>query len=340
MHTPRDSAHSLQTCVIMKRTGLIILILLITSSIVFFLVILSALPGRIDRLLLLNNEFCCDESRDCVRLHKRGNSDMATNIVDFIIWKCIHYLWERQREERQLESDFEIAQEASLHPLCQSYREFRSTIEAQYICIPWNWYYSCRLHLRHVSIRSLTKEMHSCQREGLQLQWNSQIAYCIRLPSANHESALQLPPAIGVESVDIGFQSWTKPVVSMDLNGVELNFVLQKGKLAIPTPLLKPNIDKNNEADKDTSPKKEDNTGLSLLIGDMTIHTAISRLPKPPEEEGLYPMIGLINITNVKINVHERSIKKGQPRLHNMVTLNVSNDIFNPLLNLTSGELQ
>ena len=111
-------------------------------------------------------------------------------------------------------------------------------------------------------------------------------------------------------------------MISIDVHGSTLKFVLQKGRLV----------------NSITNHQLADNTGLSIQIGDMTIPEAISMIPKPPEKEGLYPMVGTVSITNMSLDVVERSNRKSDEPFHNLTTIKVPDEFFIPLVNLTSGK--
>ena len=313
------------------------ILLLITSPIMFCLVIAATLPHRIDRLLLLNDDLCSLSDSDTTNL--RFNKLATFFDVDVMLWKAAIHMWQHHHETKhdvcvQSKSNQKFAieggtcggseetSESSLHPMCRRYRSFRSTIQIQQICIPWNWYYSCRLRLRGVSIRSSTARsllngMHEPNNVGGE-SWGTS---CIHLYLQDAvESGMQLPSALDIDSINVKFESWTKPVISLDLHGVALNFVLQKGRLVNSITQL------------------ADNTGLSIQIGDMTIQEAISMIPKPPEKEGLYPMVGTVSITNMSLDVVERSNRKSDKPFHNLTTIKVPDEFFIPLVNLTNGK--
>ena len=304
----------------MKRSK--VAVLLITSLFPLLLVIAALLPHR---LLLLYDDLCINgmNSDDA-----HAAPPTSFHILDVILWKFVlRLLGEKSRDYCHTQQDcVNNAQKPSLHPVCQSYREFRSTIHFQQVCIPWNWYYSCRFHLRRVSIRSSSASVNRIYLVDRSLDHASCISLHLVDDIANQSA--QLPPAVYIESMAIHFQSWMKPIVSVDAKGIEVNVVVQKGGLTIPKPI------QNVNRDDDEHP------GLSLQIGDMAIQEAMRYMPKPPEEEGIFPMIGLINITNLSLNAIEFKGKRAQNTLHTLANLYIPDEIFQPLANLTTGKFK
>lgn len=312
-----------------SRQATIVVVLL---SAVILLVTLATLPQRVDRLLLSNDNLCTTATTDDIR--GWNVLSIIDSGVDLILWRALLLLWDVSEEKSSynvcnVQSDqsaeeknickFEESKQ-TLHPICRNYRNIRSTISIGKICIPWNWYYSTQFQLNQISIRSTTQSQHVPR---VDLKWELWTSYCIN--SQPKEAEMKLPPALYIQAMDVSFQSWSEPVVSLRVNGVRVNIVVQKGKLAMPSlPILHSN---NHDTAEDM---------LSLLLGDMTIREAISMLPKPPEKEGLYPMIGLINVSNVSVNVIEQNSKSGE-KLSRLNQLNIPDGLFAPLLNLTSG---
>jgi hypothetical protein len=317
-----------------EREKLILGVMLLV--IVMFLVIIVTLPLRIDELLLLNDDVCSVPYRE--RSEKWTEMGFKT-VVDRILWKILVRLRDNHdvvipkqsetsssgfsidfEEQHPFQSDGTSCGIPKLHPICHGYREFRSTAVIQTICIPLNWFYSCRFQLRNISIHSSTSYTIADLMPQLKYQWESPSSYCLHSTHSIDPSIK--PPAIFVNSIDVNFQSWTKPVIAVNGDGIKFNFVLQKGRRPI------------YEHNDNTFRQIEDNR-LSFLIGDMTIQEAIGMLPSPPEQEGLYPKIGLINMTNLSINVLDNSSKK---QSHILTKLNVPDAFFAPLVNLTSSE--
>ena len=139
--------------------------------------------------------------------------------------------------------------------------------------------------------------------------------------NAYHSANVQkMPPAVFIESIGVRFRSWLKPIISVDLNGIEVNIVVQKGGLAIPKLV------------------DDDHSAFSLFLGDMTMQEAMRYMPKPPEKEGIYPMVGLVNIKNLSFNALELKVKNGQSILRTLAKLQIPNEIFRPLANLTTSK--
>jgi hypothetical protein len=383
------------------RTKIIIAVfILVTSSVTFLLVVVAALPLRLDELLITNDEFCCVDTYICPHpndyqkapvsglklglvpiLHKHVVT-LFHHSLDFIVWRLAVHLWDRcnlySPHDKIIKNDFTeqlFAQDADssnipqkcpndtentlntsgvLHPMCRSYREFRSRLHIQQILIPWNWYHSCRLRLKRLSIRSAINKTHRAQSPhfagehgrvpspstGVLELSNNDNTYNLHSKNMD-QSQTELPPSMEIESVDVSFQSWIQPVVSIHAKDIALNFVIQKGMLPLPLPFPKKDID---TSDRNADSHTDENGGFSLSIGDMTIQEAVELLPKPPEREGIYPMIGVVNVSNVTVYLWEINSKKGQQQqqqqksLHVLTKLKIPDEFFIPVVDLTSGE--
>eukprot|EP00578_Thalassiosira_sp_NH16_P004823 CAMPEP_0181136414 /NCGR_PEP_ID=MMETSP1071-20121207/33165_1 /TAXON_ID=35127 /ORGANISM="Thalassiosira sp., Strain NH16" /LENGTH=297 /DNA_ID=CAMNT_0023223111 /DNA_START=791 /DNA_END=1684 /DNA_ORIENTATION=+ len=80
-----------------------------------------------------------------------------------------------------------------------------------------------------------------------------------------------------------------------------------------------------------------DNT--ALLFGDMPIPEVLEVLPRPPEMEGVYPMIGVMNITNVTLCVYEIN-NSDADSLNLLLKMSVPDKFFLPITNLTLAHEQ
>ena len=162
---------------------------------------------------------------------------------------------------------------------------------------------------------------------------------------ANH-----LPPMLEIQEVDISFQSWIRPVISAHLHGVTVNVVIQKGDLPIPLPFSATAPARLGHVEKECH--LEESAGIAaLLIGDMAVHEVLQLLPKPPEVEGLFPRIGVVNITNLTLALYymqgplsakstrsENERMNHGPTLNLLMTVKVPDEFFFPVVNVTLGE--
>jgi hypothetical protein len=133
-----------------------------------------------------------------------------------------------------------------------------------------------------------------------------------------------LPPSLEIETADISVRSaWSGPVVSAMLRGITVNVVVRRGEFP---PVNNRGID-----------------GTSLLFGDMTVREALDMLPRPPEAEGTYPRIGIVNITDVTLRVYENNGGDdndigGRPSLKLLLKMTVPDEFFAVITNMTLGE--
>mmetsp|Transcript_10857 Transcript_10857/g.20169 ORF Transcript_10857/g.20169 Transcript_10857/m.20169 type:complete len:693 (+) Transcript_10857:132-2210(+) len=244
--------------------------------------------------------------------------------------------WDHSKKEDNLQSHGNIHHPTSrsrlLHPMCQTYRKFRSCVRFQQLWLPWNWYYRNEFRMRGLTLQSSSEEdvsFVSIIREGNdnnnivhsssssrwwrtmrlwkyfvnaarievvprggggadggaeinnsatteqsppQQQWEHEHS-----SPPNYYSGLPpqvLPPSVEIETVDISLTR--DDVLSAQIQGVVINIVLQQGGL--------------------------------LALGAMPIQEALYLLPKPPEVYGLFPRIGVLNVTDVTLNLYENKI--------------------------------
>ncbi len=137
------------------------------------------------------------------------------------------------------------------------------------------------------------------------------------------------PPSMEIETLDIDIQSaWVHPVISAEVHGIIINVVIQSGEFVHP--LHRSNHDH----------RKLPNDRAAFLIGDMTLKEVSEILPKPPELEGLYPRIGLVNITNVTLCVYDNKEynNSDSPSLKELMKIRVPDRFFFPIITMTLGK--
>lgn len=182
------------------------------------------------------------------------------------------------------------------------------------------------------------------------------------LSNDDQYNSQHLPPSMNIQSIDISFQSWSRPVISVNVDGVVLNIIIQKG--GFPIHLHLHSNGKEGEGNRleceqhcnDNVASLDDNGGLAIFVGDMTIHEALLLLPKPPEVEGLYPRIGVVNISNATVGLYDiqkhrqhkhRSEKEldqilkrrgVEKELNLLMEVKLPNEFFRPVTNLTIGK--
>eukprot|EP00571_Detonula_confervacea_P011528 CAMPEP_0172305732 /NCGR_PEP_ID=MMETSP1058-20130122/6971_1 /TAXON_ID=83371 /ORGANISM="Detonula confervacea, Strain CCMP 353" /LENGTH=608 /DNA_ID=CAMNT_0013017429 /DNA_START=160 /DNA_END=1986 /DNA_ORIENTATION=+ len=299
------------------------------------------------------------------------------HVSNSILWRMALHLWEpddddsmeatacpiHNKNEQQIlqshgqknelhweNSNEENARSRRLHPMCQGYRRFRSRLRFQQLLIPWNWYYRNHFSLRGLTLSSLADNVAFVSRkDNVQPPWwmfgyynlhpdgnAARVNAVPRRAKKNHPAEQQpeehdnsvshLPPSLEIETLDISFQSWTKPIVSAHARGIMINIVIQKGEFSFPLQM------------SSNGPRKVANN-TALLIGDMTIPEVLKILPEPPEKEGLFPRIGIVNITNVTLCVFENKVNNGSPLIL-LLKMRVPDKFFLPITNLTLAHKQ
>lgn len=261
----------------------------------------------------------------------------------------------RQQQTRSLQ----------MHPICTEYRRLRTRIRFNEIHLPFPWYLRNSFHIRGLTFHSLLdnvtfverpKKETSTQHPWLTIGKSIIVGKDVVVNTVDNTKPINSPPSLEIDSVDVAFQSWSRPVVSVQLHGITINIVIQKGGNKIPLPPRK-RYDKrlfysSGPREGFYMPFTADNTGSdkkysvinTILIGDMTIPQVLQLLPKPPEFEGIYPMIGVVNITNVTLCVYEKKDSTGDTAagssspsssLNLMLKMKVPDKFFLPISNLT-----
>ncbi|KAL7542270.1 hypothetical protein ACHAXR_011925 [Thalassiosira sp. AJA248-18] len=266
-------------------------------------------------------------------------------------------LWENSHEGYGVYTNND--QSRRMNPMCQGYRTLRTRLRFQQLLLSWNWHYRAYFRVKYLTLHSLADEVaFVSKKDTAQSPWwmfgwslisreedadaarvnivprekNYPAEQSAHSPDENAPySASHLPPSLAIETVDISFQSWIRPVVSAHMQGITINVVLQKGGLHLPS-LQMTASDLGKVANSS-----------ALLIGAMPIQEVLFLLPKPPEIEGLYPRIGFVNISNVMINVYENKAEKkagSVPSLNLMLKLRIPDKFFLPITNLTLAHKQ
>ena len=217
-----------------------------------------------------------------------------------------------------------------LHPLCREHRILRTRLRYQRLFLPWNWYYRAEFRLEGVTLHSLADEVNFVPKEEARGRWplfrSSDDANTARVDFVSTRAPWEelqrppshLPPTLEINVVDVSFQSWRRPVIAVQMHGITVNVVVQKGGLP-PTPPMTP------------SDLRRAANGSALLLGAMPLSEALHLLPQPPEEEGLYPRIGFLNITDVMLRVYENKGRSLRPAL----AARVPDGVFAPVAELT-----
>ena len=227
-----------------------------------------------------------------------------------------------------------------MHPMCDSYRRLQSRIQFEQLAYPWTWYFRTCIHMRYLTLRSLKSNVELVTRrnnnQGM-IGWSTlperevvsptHTTYYTKQSDSSSYSQSRLPPSMEIETLDISFRSaWVRPIISAQVHGIVVNLVIQSSEFSLP--LQRSNHDNG---------KSSNNT--AFLFGDMTLHEVLEILPKPPEVEGLYPRIGLVNITNVTLCVYENKENNSaeSSSLKVLMKIRVPDKIFLPITNMTLG---
>ena len=156
-----------------------------------------------------------------------------------------------------------------------------------------------------------------------------------------------LPPSIEIKRTIFSLRNpWARPIISVQVSGITINIIVRR---TITTSRCRgeffPPRSMNNKRVID-----EQGCSSTFSIGDMTIREALMMLPRPPDVEGLYPRIGIVNITNVTLCVYEScssssvddvddiSSSGRSLSLKLLLKFSVPDSLFVPVTNMTLGE--
>lgn len=270
-----------------------------------------------------------------------------------------------------------------LHPLCAQYRKLRSQLHFRKLYIPWNWYYrkqlsSLDIRAIGISLRSSTSSLSlssSCATRDnsytenendvmSQSSWEWKMGWIVIHGTRVNDDALVvttppplpvddlsnqyqlLPPSFEIKSTNFSIRyPWTRPIISVQMSGITINIIVRRTTTFTRGGEFFPPRSMNNK-----KVINEDSSSSSFLIGDMTIREALLLLPRPPNVEGLYPRIGIVNITNVTLCVYEiRSSSSvddvdygsgsgSDLSLELRLKFSVPDNVFVPVTNMTLGE--
>ena len=299
-----------------------------------------------------------------INVHRRWS------ITNMILRQLASYLWSNDNDEVTIITDTSTNEACEnnydrndndqcydyhlLHPFCAKYRKLRSQLHFRKLYIPWNWYYrrqsssSLDILVIDTSLRSSSSpsllSSTSCNTKDStenendttsQSSWEWMMGWILidggwyddaHLPvDENLSNKYQLlPPSFEIKSTNFSIRyPWTRPIISVQVSGITINIIVRR---------IFPPRSMNNKQVID-----EEGSSSTCLIGDMTIREALMMLPRPPDEEGLYPRIGIVNITNATLCVYESS-SSSSLSLKLLLKFRIPDDVFVPVTNMTLGE--
>jgi hypothetical protein len=137
------------------------------------------------------------------------------------------------------------------------------------------------------------------------------------------------PPIIEIDQLSIHWHSWKYPVIDVNASNVMVHVIVGSA------------LD-----DHTTSTRVQGLHGpLNLpfiLLGNSTIPEVLQAIPQPPVKEGLYPRMGVVNITNVTVETMGNIRIETQPHTSKVLTqlwsINIPDEVFIPLLYATLGK--
>lgn len=326
----------------------------------------------IDDAILNDVDIAVDEKVQVTRIQRQQErqqySTKFQRMTNFVLWKIALHLWQQSTEDYDITDtspkdylpslhapnhhdglvhtiDNECVQRTKyLHPLCDGYRKLRSRIQFEKLSYPWTWYFTSFIRMKNLTLHSLKRNVefvsHQNYNQGM-IGWSilptrevvtpDTIKNYMETPDPSLYSQSNLPPAMEIETMDISLQStWVHPVISAQVHGIVINFVIQSGEFLLPLHRSHHHHHHHGKSFNHTA----------FLIGDMTLQEVVQVLPKPPEVEGLFPRIGLVNITNVTLCVYENKdvANDGPSSLKVLMKIRVPDKFFFPITTMTIGK--
>uniref|UniRef100_A0A7S4JMU2 Uncharacterized protein n=1 Tax=Odontella aurita TaxID=265563 RepID=A0A7S4JMU2_9STRA len=311
-------------------------------TILFLLVLLRDLPGNIDALLL-SCPRCPPE-----KVGGGGEDSQTTGVCDGggggkmigsswrnkLVWSFIrrNLLPDCESEPSAGGSPeggpanvpcAEMTEEERLCRLCTEYREVRSKVRMERLVLSPVWWYRCKLQARNISLapqRGIFAERPAQDRAGSNIWPGTKDVLRFDIIDRTQSTTNCLipppPPAVEIGEVRMEWRSWLYPVVDTHVSDVTFNVVIgtnKSGALGIPRPVV--------------------------TVGTTPVDEALEMIPDPPEEEGTYPRIGIVNVTNVSVIFHTDPVRSvalgdhfGETDQVEIQPLNCSNADFDELL--------
>jgi len=156
------------------------------------------------------------------------------------------------------------------------------------------------------------------------------------------------PPIIEIDQLSINWHSWTKPIIDVNCSDINIHVILG-----------------STFDDSTSSTRTQGLHGAPLnfpfiLLGNSSIPEILQAIPQPPLKEGLYPRMGIVNISQVSINVYGYPAKvltdydvgttkkmdsiwkedsNNSKTLTYLWSVSVPDDVFIPLLYATQGKI-
>ena len=147
-----------------------------------------------------------------------------------------------------------------------------------------------------------------------------QLDYIQDVNQSGKQTQIVSTTALEATDVSLNWHDLSRPVVDINAYNISVNLIVGKTGLPLGSLVEVP--------------------VPSMTVGDWTVNEVIEMLPTPPEKEGLYPRLGVVNITNVTIHIVscEGGVQDTKPRLQNVCVEDehaIPNELFSPLNLLT-----
>eukprot|EP00553_Chaetoceros_curvisetus_P010671 CAMPEP_0204618982 /NCGR_PEP_ID=MMETSP0717-20131115/5472_1 /ASSEMBLY_ACC=CAM_ASM_000666 /TAXON_ID=230516 /ORGANISM="Chaetoceros curvisetus" /LENGTH=352 /DNA_ID=CAMNT_0051632853 /DNA_START=473 /DNA_END=1531 /DNA_ORIENTATION=+ len=131
---------------------------------------------------------------------------------------------------------------------------------------------------------------------------------------ASVTSSISPPSAVEIAELTLEIGSIQKPIVNINATNITVNVVFSADKLMIGSNL--------------------EVSIPSIKLGDWTVDELISMIPDPPETVGLYPRLGIVNLTDVTVIINDER-DDGRKQDATVKIFDLPNELFLPLMLLT-----
>jgi len=311
--------------VLIKFVLLNVLVVLIS---LLFLIIGSSLLGRIDQLLLLTpcNIYEEDVGREII------NDDHKMGLFDAMLWILfvkpgISYMMRSAQKETNIISNISnLFFSDDYCQFCINYRKYRCQFRMDNVYLSYDWK---RIHMKNISIhsndqcdfypiinpdatiRNTVMFFHSYKEYG-----DIDILRTVVVDKRDNRmlNHFSHPPLVQINEMAISVDDFFKPIISTNISGIVLNIVFGPnivqmngggmGNLEVPVPMF-------------------------IWVGGFTLNELFDLIPPPPEEVGLYPRLGITNVTDAKIIIHDKDDNGSMAYIH------IPDEYFLPLHQVT-----
>jgi len=344
---------------------LIAVVLFVIITVEYFATLGPMVFGRIDHLLLSTP--CCgteyseseseseseSKSKSKSRIPTLNQSLQLDRPFDYVLWKIMTQTLTRYQSPScrslfGMSSECRQSLDQEYCRICEFYQRYRCHFRAEELLLrrsPWR----NQAHIRNASVHSNehctfppsrdTTDRRNGSSTLTDLLFRDEPTNVLRTTAVDRKdtrgntyfsTALDPQPAFEVRDLTSNWHSIFRPVIDVNASGVVVHFVVGYGRVGM------------------------DGSGGGVAVpmvwlGNSTLEEVTDMIPASSTEEGLYPRLGIVNITDVTLVIYNlidsgSSFRKGvgddddDDRSVPTKEIVIPDEIFLPLLQVTIGE--